>query len=165
MSLHAPDMPTSPTSSGHDWATAENVSLAGAREPPGTRQHVCGGRQGVGGGAPSKGGGGVRCAASGQILQIFPVLLAACWMVAGRRCARPPRAPRQGLGWLESGSVFSVQLYSRCTPHTVHPAYLQCNLLKSNCVELAAVGLYKHPPPARARQSGMYLFIFKCSSR
>ena len=92
-----------------------------------------------------------------------------CWRPAGwcgaaLRPATASAAPRSRLAgkWVSVQRTAVQRLYSARL--YTHPAYLQCNLLKSNCVELAAVGLYKHPPPARARQSGMYLFIFKCSS-
>ena len=83
---------------------------------------------------------------------------------AALRPATASAAPRSRLAgkWVSVQRTAVQRLYSARL--YTHPAYLQCNLLKSNCVELAAVGLYKHPPPARARQSGMYLFIFKCSS-
>ena len=97
----------------------------------------------------------------------FPSAAGGLLLAGGGAALRPATAsaaPRSRLAgkWVSVQRTAVQRLYSARL--YTHPAYLQCNLLKSNCVELAAVGLYKHPPPARARQSGMYLFIFKCSS-
>ena len=127
----------------------------GSSQAPGSM--FVGGRQGVGGGAvcskwpnspnfPSAAGG--LLAGGGAALRPATASAAPRSRLAGKWVSVQRTAVQR---------LYSARLYT-------HPAYLQCNLLKSNCVELAAVGLYKHPPPARARQSGMYLFIFKCSS-
>ena len=142
------------------------MSPAGAREQPGTRQHVCGGG-GKGWGVVRLAGGGGAVCSKWPNSPNFPSAAGGLLLAGGGAALRPATAsaaPRSRLAgkWVSVQRTAVQRLYSARL--YTHPAYLQCNLLKSNCVELAAVGLYKHPPPARARQSGMYLFIFKCSS-